>query len=128
MRAVGSDVAPDGRRITVFLSRSQSNVLLQDIARSGRVSVVFSEPFSHRSVQIKSEQARVRAITPEEVAGLPRYLQAMQRELDLVGFSPAFAAAMLAHQVDDLSAVEFEPHQAFDQTPGPRAGDRLTTA
>lgn len=125
MRAVGSEVSSDGGCITVFLSRPQSTRLLQDVARSGRVAVVFSEPDSHRSVQVKSERARVREANHEDVPGLQRYLTAMQGELARVGFGPDFAAAMLAHRVEDLSAIEFTPDQAFDQTPGPKAGQRL---
>jgi hypothetical protein len=32
---------------------------------------------------------------------------------------------MLAHTLDDVVAVRFTPEQAFDQTPGPRAGATL---
>lgn len=125
MRAVGSQVAPQGEQITVFLNRRQSAQLLRDVARSGRVAVVFSEPHSHRTVQLKSNAARLREVTPDDVPALQRYLQAMQGELGRIGFSPDFAAAMLAHRLEDLSAVTFAPEQAFDQTPGPRAGQPL---
>lgn len=125
MRAVGSEVSADGQRITVFLSRQQSARLLQDVARSGRVAVVFSEPHSHRSVQVKSDRARVREATADDASGLQRYLQAMQGELARVGFGADFAAAMLAHRIEDVSAIEFTPGQAYDQTPGPKAGQRL---
>ena len=43
MRAVGSRVDDGGRRITAYLSRSQSTTLLRDIARSGRLAAVFSQ-------------------------------------------------------------------------------------
>jgi hypothetical protein len=49
----------------------------------------------------------------------------MQIELGRIGFGPEFAAAMLAHRLEDLTAIEFVPLQAFDQTPGPRAGEAL---
>lgn len=125
MRAVGSTVSTSGSDITVFLSRSQSGPLLKDVARSGRVAVVFSEPHSHRSVQVKSDRARVREATEDDTPDLQRYLQAMQRELARVGFGADFAAAMLAYRIEDLCAIEFTPSQAFDQTPGPKAGQRL---
>jgi hypothetical protein len=128
MRAVGSQVSPQGERITVFLNRQQSTQLLRDVASTGRVAVVFSEPHSHRTVQVKSSQARLREITPDDAPALQRYLEAMQGELDRIGFAPDFAAAMLAHRFDDLSAIEFTPSQAFDQTPGPHAGQPLRVA
>ena len=125
MRAVGSLVSPAGDRITVFLNRGQSDQVLRDVASTGRVAVVFSEPHSHRTVQVKSAHARLREVTPDEAPALQRYLRAMQGELDRVGFSAEFAAAMLAHRLDDLSAIEFSPEHAYDQTPGPHAGQPL---
>jgi hypothetical protein len=125
MRAVGSQISPQGDRITVFLNRQQSTQLLRDVASTGRVAVVFSEPHSHRTVQLKSREAHLREVTPDDAPALQRYLQAMQGELGRIGFAPDFAAAMLAHRFDDLSAIEFTPSQAFDQTPGPNAGQPL---
>ncbi|WP_245644815.1 hypothetical protein [Hydrogenophaga flava] len=125
MRAVGSQVGPQGEQVTVFLNRAQSAQLLRDVARTGRVAVVFSEPHSHRTVQLKSNSARLREVTPDDVPALQRYLLAMQGELGRIGFAPDFAAAMLAYRLDDLSAVTFAHEQAFDQTPGPRAGQPL---
>lgn len=125
MRAVGSQISPQGDRITVFLNRQQSIQLLRDVASTGRVAVVFSEPHSHRTVQLKSREARLREVTPDDVPALQRYLRAMQGELGRIGLGPDFAAAMLAHRFEDLSAIEFTPAQAFDQTPGPNAGQPL---
>jgi hypothetical protein len=50
---------------------------------------------------------------------------AMEREIQLVGFAPPLTRAMLAHRLEDVVAVRFTPEQAFDQTPGPRAGTPL---
>ncbi|WP_427913831.1 hypothetical protein ACPWT1_02415 [Ramlibacter sp. MMS24-I3-19] len=92
MRAVGSDVAPDGSRITVYLARSQSGQLLQDIASTGRLAVVFSEPSTHRSVQLKASAATLRPATDSDREVLARYLASMEHEIARVGFprrSPA---------------------------------------
>lgn len=122
MRAVGSRVAPDGSEVTVFLARRQSARLLQDIAATGHIAVVFSHPESHRTVQLKATRAEIGPAAPADLPLLAAYLQAMEREIAQVGFPPAFTRAMLSFQPDDLAAVRFVPEQAFDQTPGPRAG------
>lgn len=122
VRAVGSKVDQRGSCVTVYLSRSQSAQLLQDVASTGRIAVVFSEPHSHHTVQVKSTAVRFREVGPADAPVLQRYLLAMQKELGGIGFGTAFVEAMLAHDFDDLTAVEFTPTQAFDQTPGPRAG------
>ncbi len=126
MRAVGCEVADGGRHITVFLSRQQGRQLLQDVAATGQLAVVFSEPASHRTVQCKGRGASIRAATPSDAAVLARYLQSMEHELQRIGLPPSLTRAMLAHRIDDLVAISFSPEQAFDQTPGPQAGAALT--
>jgi hypothetical protein len=125
MRAVGSDVADGGARVTVYLARSQARQLLQDIAGTGQLAVVFSEPASHLSVQLKAEDAVVRPATEADLPALQRYLASMRHEVQRVGFAPDFTEAMLAFRLDDLVAVSFAPRQAFQQTPGAQAGTAL---
>lgn len=125
MRAVGSDVAPDGSTITVYLARSQSLQLLQDIADTGHLAVVFSEPATHRTVQVKATAARLRPATETDRPVLARYLASMEHEIQRVGYTAAMTRAMLAHRLQDVVAVDFAPELAFDQTPGPRAGTPL---
>lgn len=125
MRAVGSDVRPDGSAVTVYLARSQSRQLLQDIAATGHVAVVFSEPASHRTVQLKSTHASVRPASEADGAVLARYLASMEHEIQRVGYPVSVARTMLAHRLDDVVAVSFVPELAYDQTPGPRAGSPL---
>jgi hypothetical protein len=125
MRALGSDVSADGMRITVYLSRSQSRQLLQDIAATGHIAAVFSEPASHRTVQLKATTVRLRPASPEDEPLLARYLAAMEGEIERVGYSAEMARAMLAHRLEDVVAVTFAPELAFDQTPGPKAGAPL---
>ncbi|MBC5763243.1 hypothetical protein [Ramlibacter albus] len=128
MRAVGSQVDEDGRTITVFINRSQARQVLQDIAATGQLAVVFSEPSSHRSLQLKASKARQRNATAADEPLLARYLASMEHELAQVHIPPHITRALLAHRVEDVVAVSFEPEQAFDQTPGPRAGTQLTGA
>ncbi len=125
MRAVGSHIGQDGRTITVFVSRRQSRQLVQDISATGHVAVVFSEPATHRSVQVKARRASLRNADAADEPVLARYLASMETEIGRVGFAPPLTRAMLAHRIDDLVAISFEPELAFDQTPGPKAGARL---
>jgi hypothetical protein len=122
MRAVGSRIAEDGRTVTVFLSRGQSRQLLQDLAATGQIAVVFSEPSTHRTVQLKASGVDIRAAQEADRPALARYLASMEHEVQQAGFPPPLTRAMLAHRLEDLVAVRFSPQQAFDQTPGPRAG------
>ena len=128
MRALGSGITSDGALITVYLSRRQSRQLLLDVAATGRIAVVFSEPSSHRTLQVKASRADVRSAQASDEPLLRRYLAAMEHEIALVGFEARFTRAMLSLSLDDLVAISFTPEAAFDQTPGPKAGSALTAA
>jgi hypothetical protein len=121
MRAIGSSVEDAGRRITVFVSRRQARQLLEDLA-TGPIAVVFSEPATHRSIQVKASKCSLRDGRPEDAPLLARYLASMEREVQRVGYPPHLTRAMLAHDPHDVVAITFTPEQAFEQTPGPRAG------
>jgi hypothetical protein len=128
MRAVGSRIAAQGREVTVYLSRPQSRQVLDDIAANGQVAVVFSEPSTHRALQLKASRATLRPARPDEAPLLARYLASMEHEIRQVGFPAEVTRAMLACRLEEVVAVTFEPEQAFDQTPGPRAGAPLGAA
>jgi hypothetical protein len=125
MRAVGAEISADAREITLWLSRSSARQLLLDIAATGRIAVVFSEPATHRTVQLKGSRVTTRAATQADRAALVRYLASMEDEVGRVGYGPRYVQAMLGHRLEDTVAVSFEPDEAFDQTPGPRAGAKL---
>jgi hypothetical protein len=125
MRGVGCRVEPGGQDVTVYLARRQSRQVLQDIAATGHVAVVFSEPASHRAVQLKASRATLREAGPDDQPVLDAYPRAMEHAIQQVGFAPPVTRAMLAHRLEDVVAVRFAPEQAFDQTPGPRAGTPL---
>ena len=125
MRAVGSHIDADGTEITVYLARSQSRQLLQDLASCGRIAVVFSSPSTHRSVQVKGTGINGRAATADDLPLLMRYRQAMEYEICSIGYRLEFLHAMLAFELEDLVAISFTPAEAFDQTPGPKAGSQI---
>ncbi|MBX3608389.1 MAG: hypothetical protein KF871_00720 [Hydrogenophaga sp.] len=128
MRAVGSRIDDGGRRITAYLARNQSRQLLADLSSSGRLAAVFSQPTSHLTVQFKSRRFRIREATPDDSPYLAQYLASMEDELGALGYPRVLAKVMLAHQPQDLVAVEFEPDEAFDQTPGPNSGQAMGLA
>ncbi|WP_374666755.1 GAF domain-containing protein [Ramlibacter sp.] len=125
MRAVGSVVREGGAAITVFLARRQSARLIADLEATGHVAVVFSQPSTHRTLQLKARTVQLRPATADDEPALATYLASMEVEIQAVGLTSAIARAMLSHQLADLVAVSFTPEEAFDQTPGPRAGAPL---
>jgi hypothetical protein len=122
MRAMGSEVDAAAGTVTLYLARSQSRQLLADIEASGQVAVMFSSPSTHRTVQLKAARADVRAATEADRPALARYLEAMEREIAAVGYPARVVRAMFACRIDDMVAVTIAPEQAFEQTPGAKAG------
>jgi hypothetical protein len=122
MRAMGSAVDVATGTVTVYLARPQAGQLLRDIEASGRLAATFSQPSSYRTVQLKTTGVSTRAASESDRPALERYLAAMEQEIAHVGHPPRVTRALLASRIEDLVAVSFEPEQAFDQTPGPKAG------
>lgn len=125
VRALGCRVSPDRRRVTVFVARSQAMAVLEDMRRTGAIAVVFTQPSTHRSIQLKGHDAapaQLEASDPEIMAAL---VKAFAVELGPLGYPAALVETMLACDTDDLVAIAFTPDAAFSQTPGARAGAPL---
>lgn len=122
MRAMGSAVDARAGTVTVYLARRQAGQLLRDIEATGCIAVIFSQPYTHLTVQLKASAATMRPATEEDRPLLQRYLACMEEEIARVGHPPTITRAIFAWQLDDLVAVTFTPEQAFEQTPGPNAG------
>jgi len=124
-RALGCRVSPDRRGMTVFLLASQSATLLRDVRETGAIAAVFSQPSTHRTIQLKGSNAAVGAIEPGDVELIDANAAAALADLVLSGFPESFGRTIFAYDAPDVVAVGFTPSTAFVQTPGPQAGRRL---
>jgi hypothetical protein len=124
-RASGCLVSAGGSTVSIFAARSQSTQLVADLGDGGRIAVVFSRPSTHRTLQLKGDDARVRPATRAEAATVEAYVEAFAREIATLGHTHEQARTLLAIRDDDLVAIDFTPNAAFEQTPGPKAGSPL---
>jgi hypothetical protein len=124
MRAVGCRLSEDRRRVTLLMPQGSSRAVLDDLRDNGQIAVVFTEPSSNRSLQLKGGDAAVRPCEPDDAALAERYLEGFVDEIGQLGFAAEVAHTMLGHD-DALTAVHFTIAAAFEQTPGPAAGERL---
>jgi hypothetical protein len=125
MRALGCRLSRDRREVTILLRASQSGRLLADLRTNGIIAVVFSEPSTHRTLQLKGDGATVHPLQRGDATLLARYRDAMVAEICPLGYAEALIRAMFACPLGDAVAVTFRPTQAFSQTPGPGAGRPL---
>ncbi|NMG27557.1 hypothetical protein [Aromatoleum evansii] len=127
-RGIGCRVATDQRRVSVFVVAEQSREVLDDVRDTRRIAAVFSQPCNHRTLQLKGRDAVVEALEAGDRERIERYRGAFSAELGAIGFGPLFTHALIDSGGGEIVAIAFTPCAAFDQTPGPRAGEPLAHA
>lgn len=127
-RAIGCRIADDRARVSVFVIAEQSRELLDDIRANRHVAVVFTEPHSHRTIQLKGSDALIESLAAGDRQILARYRDAFTAELGALGYSSLFVQTMIDSSAGEVVALSFTPNAAFLQTPGPRAGMPLGDA
>jgi hypothetical protein len=63
--------------------------------------------------------------TRDDRPAIERYIRDFAADLMSIGHDESFTSAYLEFASRDLVRVTFRPAEAFVQTPGPRAGERL---
>lgn len=124
-RAFGCSVSQDRCLVTIYVSSVYAAPVLQAIKRNGAVAVVFSEPPTHKTIQLKGVDAFVHQVAQDAVRVVEQYREAFSRHILAIGFSPAFAESLLSCPASELVGISFSPSSAFTQSPGPNAGESL---
>jgi len=124
-RCVGCVVAEDRQQIKIFLSRRKYPRLVDAIRRSGAIAVSFSEPSSHKTLQLKSTSEKLVDLKSGDRDRAEGHILLLAADLERIFHRGALARAILDTSHDDLVAVAFGPVAAFSQTPGPLAGCRI---
>jgi hypothetical protein len=99
--------------------------VVRDLRAGHPVAAVFSEPATHRTLQVKGLRAEVGAVTPADREHVRQHLEVTIAHLVPLGYEEAGIRTYFAHQPEQLVAVSFVPVAAFEQTPGPGAGRPL---
>ena len=115
----------DRARTRIVLRQPSNAAVLQALANGSGIAVTFTQPSTHRSIQLKA--AGVRVAPPDVSDGPAVAVQTASFRADLVarGYPETFAVAFTAFEPHELAAVDFFPEHAFVQTPGPSAGSAL---
>lgn len=124
-RACGCRVSGDRRRVTIFISATQAAPVLKCIRANGAIAVVFSEPSTHRTVQLKGGDTMVSGLAEGDLQVIADYRSAFAGELAPLGYDEILIRTLLSYPSADIVGLSFTPSEAFSQTPGPRAGEPL---
>jgi len=125
VRGCGCRVSRDRRRVTVLVDGARSPALLDNIAANGEIAVVFSQPSTHRTIQLKGSDAELVRALPADRRRIAEHRAAWVAELVALGYARPFVEALWGQWPVTLAAVVFTPTAAYQQTPGPAAGQPL---
>lgn len=123
-RGLGCRVSDDRLRITVFLSATHSAQVLQCLRENGVIAMAVTRPKTHETYQFKGRVLDIAPASGEERAAMAAYCDSFVEELGNIGYRPEFTRTLLAGGENGV-AVVFEPLAMFNQTPGPKAGEKL---
>lgn len=123
--AHGAWALADGR--IELLARSEAGAELLDAIRAtGRVAVSAGLPSTCRVLHVKGVDAEVLPAYAEQGQKFARCFEAWLRQIELFGADRRQVNAVLGDlTLADLSCVRFTPLAAWDQTPGPGAGQAI---
>lgn len=124
-RVHGVRVAEDRRRVTVLLPGEQYPDLIDALRASRAIAVVFSQPSTHRTIQLKGVDAGVEAPAAGDLELARRCMEGFVEALATLGYPETMVRTAVWFDPDALVVVGFTPCAAFQQTPGPRAGAPL---
>lgn len=124
-RCTGARVSADRRMVTILLAATPAAAFIDDVRRTGTIAAVFSQPSTHRTLQLKGSDAHIVPTEADDPQRASRYIDAFLAEVVPYGYPEPLIRAFLASAPDDLTAVQFTVSAAFSQTPGPQAGEPL---
>lgn len=127
-RGLGCKLVDGGHKIAIFIKRSQSAELMDNIRNTGRVANVFNLPSSNRTLQLKGSDAQILPFDPADLPVIEKHVALFLEEVIPFGMQENVMRALFACTADDLATVVYSPSAAFTQTPGPKAGDPLGAA
>lgn len=124
-QAIGCCLAAGSSQVRFFMLASRNRGVITDLRAGHEVAVVMTRSSTTRSLQIKGSSAKEVPLTDEDRARAEEYVETVVREWAQDGTPPAFTRALMVTGPGPIVAFEMEMTAAFDQTPGPRAGEAL---
>src|SRR5262245_46495885 len=86
-RAVGCRVSADRRSVTILIPESRAEGLLDSVRFSRHIAVVFSQPSTHRTIQLKGTDAVITKVQKSDSKLNERYVDAWVAEVHPLGYS-----------------------------------------
>lgn len=122
-RALVADALPDGRMLALFSRRSAPGVA-RALRETAQVALLITSPRTNRTLHLKGRDVQVEPALPEHMELLRQRGETLAREIsEIDGFrGDVLVENWYGVELQDLLAVRFTISGAWDQTPGPDAG------
>jgi hypothetical protein len=127
VRAVGCRVEGNKQRVMILITESQAEPLLAAIRSTGTVAAVFTQPSTHISLQLKGNDAELTRARAADVRWSKTQQDRFVADTSSIGYPEDLIRAVFWSDPTDLMVIGFTPIAAFLQTPGPRAGESLSS-
>ncbi len=124
-KAVACRVADDRSSVTLYVDGGVARDVLRALRDGSPVAAVFSEPATHRTLQIKGERATIGPAGPGDREFAHAQFEAVVAHIAALDYPEDGVRCYFHYEPDALVAVTFAPTAAFEQTPGPGAGAKL---
>jgi len=115
-----------GARLRFVIGRSANEAFRRDLAAGGPLAIVFSEPTTFRTLQVKSGSAVAVAVDAGDAARIRAHADAERAELLATNNPESFVSSFLEVDAADVAAYECVIEEIYSQTPGPGAGAKVT--
>ncbi len=125
VRGLGARVSADRSRVTIIVAKSQAEGFLTALRGTRAIAVVFSQPSTHTTIQLKAMDAALGRVLASDASLVDRQRDGFVADACSLGYSEMGIRTLLWCEPDDLAAITFSPQSAFQQTPGPHAGEPL---
>ncbi len=124
-KALAVRVRPDQCTLEVIVDAERAPQVLRDLRADSPLACVFSEPGSHRTIQVKGEGAATEPASADDVRLVTTRVDAIIDHLVRHGYRREALRAYFGFTPAALTKIVFVAAAAFAQTPGPGAGARL---
>ena len=121
-RGWGPTIMPDGHTIDLCVSLSAGAKTLENLGESDEIAVTFHHTVSYQTVQLKGRFLESAEPTPEDGKAVERQENILFEQSKAYGIPRSIGSRICSR---DLVRIRFVVQQAFEQTPGPRAGGTL---
>jgi hypothetical protein len=120
---MGVRVHPDRSTVTVYIPAAGAETTLANLRDNAQVAATFCYPPEHRVFQIKGRCKGFRDSTPAD-----REIQGIFRSAMITSFALIGIPRVLTRGLPwwPSIAIDFEVSDVYAQSPGPRAGERIS--